>query len=179
MKRSASASRWMLFAAVVSFLTVSNAFAQSSPDSRTGGGIRKAVAPAATAQKTPVPTRWGANNVPRQAQLYYLSLWGIDSLKVKYTESGEMIRFTYRVVEPTKAAQLNDGKAEPFLYDPQAGVKLVVPQMEKVGKLRQSSTPIAGKSYWMAFSNAGRRVKPGDRVSIEIGTFRAINLAVE
>lgn len=173
MKRSASASRWMLFAAVVSFLTVSNAFAQSSPASK------NAVAPAATAQKTPVPTRWGANNVPRQAQLYYLSLWGIDSLKVKYTESGEMIRFTYRVVEPTKAAQLNDGKAEPFLYDPQAGVKLVVPQMEKVGKLRQSSTPIAGKSYWMAFSNAGRRVKPGDRVSIEIGTFRAINLAVE
>lgn len=173
MKRSISASRWMLFAAVVSFLIVSNAFAQSSQTAKT------AVVPAAATQKTPAPTRWGANNVPRQAQLYYLSLWGIDSLKVKYTESGEMIRFTYRVVEPTKAAQLNDGKAEPFLYDPQAGVKLVVPQMEKVGKLRQSSTPIAGKSYWMAFSNAGRRVRPGDRVSIEIGTFRAINLAVE
>jgi len=111
--------------------------------------------------------------------MYYLGLWGIDDLKVKYTESGEMIRFTYRVVDPAKAAQLNDSKAEPALYDPQVGVKLVVPQMEKVGKLRQSSTPIAGKSYWMAFSNAGRRVKPGDRVSVEIGHFRAINLMVE
>lgn len=90
-----------------------------------------------------------------------------------------MIRFTYRVVDPVKAAPLNDSRAEPALYDPQVGVKLVVPQMEKVGKLRQSSTPIAGKSYWMAFSNVGRRVRPGDRVSIEIGPFRAINLAVE
>lgn len=173
MKRSNAASRLMLFAAVVAFLIVSNAFSQSSQSSK------NAAPPTSAAPKGTAPTRWGANNVPRQAQLYYLSLWGIDSLKVKYTESGEMIRFTYRVVEPTKAAQLNDGKAEPFLYDPQAGVKLVVPQMEKVGKLRQMSTPIAGRSYWMAFSNAGRRVRPGDRVSVEIGTFRAINLAVE
>ena len=90
-----------------------------------------------------------------------------------------MIRFSYRVVDPAKAAPLNDGKAEPALYAPQVGVKLVVPQMEKVGKLRQSSTPIAGKSYWMAFSNAGRRVRPGDHVSLEIGPFHAINLVVE
>jgi hypothetical protein len=111
--------------------------------------------------------------------MYYQAVWGVDSFKIKYTESGEMIRFTWRVVDPVKAAQLNDKKAEPFLYDPQARVKLVVPQMEKVGQLRQSSTPIAGKSYWMAFSNSGRRVRPGDRVSIEIGQFRAINLVVE
>jgi len=51
--------------------------------------------------------------------------------------------------------------------------------MEKVGQFRQSSTPIAGKSYWMAFSNSGRRVRPGDRVSVEIGQFHAINLDVE
>jgi len=90
-----------------------------------------------------------------------------------------MIRFTWRVLDAAKAAPLNDKKAEPLLYDPQAQVKLVVPQMEKVGQLRQSSTPIAGRSYWMAFSNSGRRVRPGDRVSVEIGQFHAINLVVE
>jgi hypothetical protein len=111
--------------------------------------------------------------------MYYEGVWGIDSLKVKYTESGEMIRFSYRVVDPTKAAPLNDKKTQPFLYDPEAGVKLVVPQMEKVGQLRQSSTPKEGMSYWMAFSNAGRRVRPGHHVSVEIGNFRAINLVVE
>jgi hypothetical protein len=120
-----------------------------------------------------------ANHVPRQEQLYYLGLWGIDSLKVKYTESGEIIRFNYRVVDPAKAAPLNDKKAEPFLYDPQAGVKLVVPEMEKVGKLRQSSTPVNGMSYWMAFSNSGRRVRPGHRVNVQIGNFHAMNLVVE
>ena len=60
-----------------------------------------------------------------------------------------------------------------------APVKLAVPEMEKVGKLRQSSTAIAGMSYWMAFSNSGRRVRPGDRVNVTIGNFHAMNLVVE
>ena len=120
-----------------------------------------------------------ARHVPARAQMYYEGAWGVDSLTVKYTESGEMIRFSYRVVDPGKAAALNDKSAEPSLIDPQAGVKLVIPEMEKVGKLRQSSTPIAGKSYWMAFSNSGRRVRPGDRVDVEIGNFRAEDLVVE
>ena len=111
--------------------------------------------------------------------MYYQSVWGVDSLKVKYTESGEMIRFSFRVVDPEKAAPLNDKTIEPSLIDLQAGVKLKIPQMEKVGKLRQTSTPIAGRSYWMAFSNSGRRVRPGDRVILEIGRFRAEGLVVE
>jgi hypothetical protein len=114
-----------------------------------------------------------------QAGRYYEGFWGVDSLTVKYTESGEMIRFSYRVLEPEKAAALNDKKSEPSLIDPQAGVKLVIPEMEKVGKLRQSSTPVAGKQYWMAFSNSGRRVRPGDRVDIVIGPFHANGLVVE
>jgi len=120
-----------------------------------------------------------AKKVPMRAHMYYEGVWGVDSLTVKYTESGEIIRFSYRVIDPEKAATLNDKKAEPSLIDPQAGVKLVVPQMEKIGKLRQSSTPIADKSYWIAFSNSGRRVRPGDRVDVEIGNFRARGLVVE
>jgi hypothetical protein len=105
-------------------------------------------------------------------------VWGVDSLDVKWTESGEVIRFTYRVLDPVKAAILNDKKFEPSLIDPEAGVKLVVPSLEKVGQLRQSSTPEAGKSYWMAFSNKGRHVKKGHRVDVVIGTFRAQALVV-
>jgi len=120
-----------------------------------------------------------AKHVPMQAQMYYEGVWGIDSLTARYTESGEIIRFSYRVLDPAKAATLNDKKAEPSLIDPQAGVSLVVPQMEKIGQLRQSSTPIAGKSYWMAFSNSGRRVRPGHRVDVQIGNFRAEGLVVE
>ena|ERR1700741_1073088 len=137
-----------------------------------------AAAPAAPAPAM-VPKAPSVAGLSRRASMYYEGVWGVDSLKVKYTESGEMLRFSYRVVDPEKAAPLNDKKVEPSLMDPQAGVKLSVPQMEKVGKLRQSSTPIAGQSYWMAFSNSGRRVKPGHRVTVEIGHFRAEGLVVE
>ncbi|MBV8144196.1 MAG: hypothetical protein JO184_04245 [Gammaproteobacteria bacterium] len=120
-----------------------------------------------------------AKHLPLQAQRYYEGVWGIDSLTVKYTESGEMIRFSYRVLDAGKAAPLNDKQAQPSLTDPQAGVKLVVPQMEKIGQLRQSSTPIPGKQYWMAFSNSGRPVRPGHRVDVQIGSFHAEGLVVE
>jgi hypothetical protein len=58
-------------------------------------------------------------------------------------------------------------------------VKLAVPSLEKIGKLRQSSTPLPGKVYWMAFSNRGGHVKPGHRVDVVIGQFRATSLVVQ
>jgi hypothetical protein len=54
-----------------------------------------------------------------------------------------------------------------------------VPSLEQVGQLRQSATPEEGKSYWIAFSNKGRLVKRGDRVTVMIGTFRADGLIVD
>jgi hypothetical protein len=112
------------------------------------------------------------------ARDHYQLVWGVDSLDVKAVESGQMIRFSYYVLDSAKATQLNDKKANPFLVDEQARVKLEIPTMEKVGQLRQSSPPEAGKSYWMVFSNKGGVVKPGDRVSIVIGKFRADGLYV-
>jgi hypothetical protein len=111
--------------------------------------------------------------------MYFEGVWGIGELRVKSAESGELIRFNYRVLDPNKAAALNDKKIEPELFDPQAQVKLSVPQMEKVGKLRQESTPKAGMTYWMAFSNPTLAVKRGHRVDVVIGSFRATNLVVE
>ena len=150
------------------------------------GGLLVPAVRAQSPAQTPAPAQPAAvgrtnlaKHVPMQALRYYEGFWGVDSLTVKYTESGEIIRFSYRVLEPEKAAALNDKKSEPSLIDPQAGVKLVIPELEKVGKLRQSSTPVAGKQYWMAFSNSGRRVRPGDRVIVEIGHFRAEGLVVQ
>jgi hypothetical protein len=94
-------------------------------------------------------------------------------------ESGELVRFSWRVVNPDRAEVLNDKKAAPSLIDPRAGVSLVVPTLEKVGQLRQSSEPTMGKSYWIAFSNQGRTVKRGDRVNVVIGPFHAEGLAVD
>jgi len=141
--------------------------AQSGQNSNTS--LATGTSPAAVGQSsTPAARPSGAtatsahyepNRLARRAEMYYAGVWGVDSFNVKTAESGELIRFTWRVTDPEKAKALHDKKLEPFLEDAQAGVKLVVPQMEKVGSLRQSSTPEAGKSYWMAFSNVGRRVK--------------------
>jgi len=106
-------------------------------------------------------------------------VWGVDSLAVKWGESGEVIRFTYRVLDAEKAKALNDKKNEPSLIDPKAGVKLVVPSLENVGQLRQSVIPENGKSYWMVFSNKGRPVKRGDHVAVVIGAFHADGLVVD
>jgi len=144
------------------------------------------VFPAQTASQTAsskptgsAPMHYRPERFAGRAGKYYALVWGVDSLSVKWTESGEVIRFAYHVLDADKAKVLNDKKAEPVLIDPQAGVQLVVPSLEKVGKLRQSSTPEAGKSYWMAFSNKGRPVKRGDRVNVVIGQFRAEGLVVD
>ncbi len=97
---------------------------------------------------------------------------------MKWAESGELIRFS-ACVDPARAEVLNDKRIAPSLIDPQAGVSLVVPAMDKVGQLRQSPPPEAGRSYWMAFSNKGRVVKRGDRVDVVVGPFRAENLVVD
>ena len=125
------------------------------------------------------PSHYQPNRFSKRASEYYGLLWGIDSLVVKTGESGEIIRFTYRVLDAEKAKSLNEKKNESFLIDPQAGVKLVVPELPFVGLLRQSGTSEVGKSYWIAFSNKGRFVKHGDRVQVEIGKFRADGLVVE
>jgi hypothetical protein len=119
------------------------------------------------------------NRFAGRAGEYYRLIWGVDSFSVKWTESGEVIRFSYRVLDAEKAKALNDKKNQPSLIDPQAGVKLVVPSLEKVGQLRQSAPPEAGKAYWMAFSNKGRRVKRGDHVDVVIGSFQAQGLVVD
>jgi hypothetical protein len=114
-----------------------------------------------------------------RAGKYYSLVWGVDALTVKAVEAGELIRFSYEVLDPAKATTLNDKKLEPKLIAPDAKAVLVIPSLEKVGQLRQSSTPEVGKSYWMAFSNPRRTVKRGDRVNVVIGQFHAEGLVVE
>jgi hypothetical protein len=151
-------------------LGASAAAAQAKPDTKTSSPA-KPRSSGTTGRFLPV-------QLQQRADRYYATVWGIDSLEVKYTEGGEMVRFSYRVVDPKKAAALSDKAVEPSLEDPQAGVKLKIPQMDNVGKLRASSDPIAGNSYWMAFSNVGRRVRPGHRVDVVVGHFRASGLEV-
>ena len=142
----------------------------------TPGGTAGTAAPAKPAGS---PTRYLPNRFAGRAGAYYRVVWGVDALSVKLVESGEIIRFSWRVLDVDRARVLNDKKVEPSLNDPQARVSLVVPAMENIGQLRQVQPPVAGQSYWMAFSNKGRVVKRGDRVNVVIGPFHADGLAVD
>lgn len=155
-----------------------------------GTVVAAAVASAQTQQKPPsqgatpapnsTPYRNQPNRMAKRAEAYYEAVWGIEDLNVKAVESGVILRFSYRVLDPEKAKALSDKKVDPFLISPEKGVKLVIPSMEKVGQLRQAPHELeAGKSYWMAFSNNGLVLKKGDRVDIVIGSFRAEGLLVE
>lgn len=165
---------WLKILGLVFVLAVINGMlswlliaAQTLPDSARPAG------------KAPSPTRYEPQRLSRHALAYYAAVWGIDAPNVKAVESGELIRFSYRVLDPIKAKILNDKMTSAFLVAPALGVRLSIPTLEKVGQLRQSNAPEAGKSYWMAFSNPGRRVKRGDRVDVMIGQFRAESLVVE
>src|ERR1700741_3413510 len=105
--------------------------------------------------------------------------WGIDNIVVRATASGELIRFSYRVVDAEKAALINDKTKSPYLIEEKMGVALQIPQLEKVGQLRQTAKPENGREYWMAFSNKSKLIKPGARVDIVIGSFRINGLVVE
>jgi hypothetical protein len=141
-----------------------------------------ATAPAASSPQAARPANdplRSPNRFAGRAGQYYRLVWGVDDMNIKLVESGEVIRFTWRVVDSERSKALADKANTPSLEDPQAGVSLVVPQVENIGMLRQTQTPEVGRAYWMAFSNHGHMVKRGDRVNVVIGQFRANGLVVD
>ena len=134
------------------------------------------VASAATPRTSPFHSQKFTEN----ASHYYITAWGIDKLKVSYTSSGNLIRFSYRVTDSGRAKILGDKAATPVMYSPRSRAMLQIPVMDKVGMLRQAGTvPQPGQEYWMVFSNRGNLVRPGDRVNVIIGAFHADGLMVE
>lgn len=110
---------------------------------------------------------------------FYGARWGVEDLVVRCTASGSLIRFSYRVADPALARPLVDKASTPLLFGQRSHAVLQVPVMEKVGPLRQTNDLAAGKDYWVAFSNKGSLVRPGDRVNVVIGAFHADGLLVE
>jgi hypothetical protein len=129
----------------------------------------------ASSKKT---SRFPVGGMPESARTSYALRWGVDQFSAQLVQSGQLVRFSYRVMDTGKAGSLHDKGATPYLLDEKARAVLQVPIMEKVGPLRQAVAPEYGKSYWMVFSNKGNLVKAGHRVSVVIGQFRVDGLIV-
>jgi hypothetical protein len=159
-------------------MLASPALTQTPQGKEISGVPASAATPSTVPHPAAVPSI--ATSVPSGHQAMVLRrLWGIDDVHVRSTASGSLIRFSYRVVDADKAKILNDKKAIPHLIDEKDGLALQIPELENVGQLRQVATPENGREYWMAFSNGGRYVKPGSRVTVIIGSFKAEELVVE
>lgn len=109
----------------------------------------------------------------------YKRNWGIDIAGVRPVSSGYMLRLSYTVIDATRAAPLFDKRSRPYLLDSKSGARLAVPAMENIGELRQTATPLPGRTYFVIFGNPGKLVRSGDRVSIVIGDFRAEDVIVD
>jgi len=154
---------------------------------RAAGEARERATAASEPALTAAPTRVAElhRQQPRQqkigtrATMYYSAAWGVEKLNVRYTASGNLIRFSYRVADAERAKVLSAKATEPLLIGQRNNVVLHVPVMDKVGTLRQTATPQLGQEYWMVFSNKGNFVRQGDRVNVDIGAFHADGLMVE
>jgi hypothetical protein len=133
-----------------------------------------AAAPLAKKQSPYLPAR-----ATGHAMEYYAAYGGVGELRVQLTASGNLIRFSYRVLDSAAAKALVDKKATPYLFAPRTRALLQVPVMDRIGPLRQTGAAEVGKTYWMVFSNKGNFVKPGDRVNVIVGTYHIDGLMVE
>ena len=134
----------------------------------------------ATAPSTEAPSTEAAAEDAGQAEAARLAeQWGIEIASIRLTANNHMIDYRYRVLDAAKATDLFTRQIKPALIHQETGKVLAVPETAKIGPLRNSNTPQAGKIYWMFFGNAGNLVKPGDKVTVVIGDFRTENLVVE
>ncbi len=105
---------------------------------------------------------------------------GIEVVWIHRTAHGHMLDFRYRVTDPERAKELLTRGTVAYLVHEPSGAKLGVPNMPKVGSLRQSTMePEKGRVYFMIFSANGLAVKHGDRVDVVFGKYRFDNLTVQ
>ncbi len=108
--------------------------------------------------------------------------WGVEVIGINLTSAGYMLDFRFRVVDADKALPLFDHRIKPYVVADKSDIKLPVPMAPKVGAFRPTNRGKnikADKTYYMVFGNPDSYVKPGEKVSVVIGDFRAENLTVQ
>lgn len=120
-----------------------------------------------------------SNKPEREASVESLaSEWGIKVSALRVSANGNIVDFRYRVLDPQKAARLADPEISPVLIDQESGTKLHVPST-KAGQLRGTAKHlVAGKIYIMLFANPSKAVKPGHKVTLEVGDSKHTDLLV-
>ncbi len=105
--------------------------------------------------------------------------FGITLVSLRPTAAGQMLDLRFKVIDPEKARPILDKGNKAFLMDAASGKVLPIP-VTKAGSMRQTTLkPEAGRMYFMLFSNPGRLVREGSRVSLVIGRFQKDGIVVD
>ena len=105
---------------------------------------------------------------------------GIKVERVTYAVGGMKLDLRYRVTDLKKARQIFTNKTPLALIDQATGTVMGVPNMPKVGKLRQvPNQNEAWRVYWIMFDNPGALVRRGGKVTLVIGDVKIKDIVVE
>ena len=108
--------------------------------------------------------------------------WGIQMLGLRTSAAGYMLDWRFRVLDPEKAYPLLRRQVARYLVVEKSGAVLRVPFTAKLGSMRATVRTAnmvkRNKIYAGLFVNPGQHVKPGDKVSLVIGSFIADNVVV-
>ncbi len=106
--------------------------------------------------------------------------WGIECVAVRVSGAGRLIDFRYKILDGDKAVALTKRENVPYLIDVASNAKLMVPNVPKIGALRQTSVrPPVGTVFGILFANPAEFVKSGSRVTVVVGDCRIENLIVQ
>ena len=113
-----------------------------------------------------VPSKWEAN--------------GIEVVRIKPAANGMMLDLRYRVIDLEEARKMIKQSTPITLIDQASGTVLPIPNMAKIGKLRNlPNSDDRKKLYWIFFNNPGGMVKPGSKVTLVIGDVKIKDINVE
>jgi len=108
--------------------------------------------------------------------------WGIEIVGITLSAAGYMLDLRYRIVDAGKAEPLvsRGGMVQPYLVDQSTGSRLLVPGSIKTGSQdRNGQEAVPGRVYDTLFANPSGQVKPGSKVTVVLGEFRAEDLVVQ
>ena len=102
--------------------------------------------------------------------------FGIRIGGVRLTAAGAALDLRYEILDPERAALLADPRCEARLLDIARGAELGT---SNPPQRRTAQRPSAGKTHFVLFANAGRLLKPGDKVRLVLGGLEADDLTIE
>ena len=117
----------------------------------------------------------------QQQEMSIEEKWGVKVESLRTSAAGNLLDFRYRIIDPEKASYLVDRRNKAYMIDQVSGKVLSVPTTGKVGPLRQTvryGLPKKDRVYFILFGNH-HIIKPGNKVTVVIGDFKAENIVVE